>query len=148
VRGTTAEATLEPGEPFSSCGATKNSVWYAFEADDSRPIVVAPDPPARLPGERLPRSSAAAVVDRLANPDDAWSIRLREGRTYRMNFVTQGVGCASVELYDADARSFGDQAPERTLRCDAHTVYAPSSSGVHSLLVRAPRASRSRLPTG
>ena len=37
------------------------------------------------------------------------------------------------------------ERPVRRLRCDAHTVFAPSASGTYSVLVRAPRASRERL---
>jgi hypothetical protein len=44
VRGTTAEATTEPDEPFSSCGpAIKNSVWYAFTAGADRGVLAALD---------------------------------------------------------------------------------------------------------
>ena len=58
-----------------------------------------PDEPARPPGPQLADSGVNAFVDRFANPDDAWSVRLREGRTYRINFVTSGGGCAQLSLF-------------------------------------------------
>ena len=116
----------------------------ANSADDRFSMrVVVPDQPASFPGRRLPGKGARAVVDRLANPDDAWAIKVQRGRTYRLNFVSSGGRCATAELYDG-AGSFGDDALRR-LRCDAHTVFVPSASGTYSVLVRAPRGSRDRL---
>ena len=102
--------------------------------------VIEPERPARFPGERLPRGGAGAFVDRLANPDDTWSVRLQRGIAYRMNLVSSGGRCAFVELHLPGA---GDIV--RRLRCDAHTVYVPSASGLHTLRVQAPRASRDRI---
>ena len=82
----------------------------------------------------------SSAVDRIANADDAWSVRLQKGRTYRINFVSVR-GCASVDLYASEG---ADAA--RSLRCDKHTVFVPSSSRAYTLLVRAPRGSRDRLP--
>ena len=116
-----------------------NSVAHAFTLR-----VVEPDEPARPPGQPLADSGVNAFVDRFANPDDAWSVRLREGRTYRVNFVTSGSGCAQLSLFSAGSAGFSG-TPVRTMRCDAHTVFTPSESGRYTLLVRAPRASRERL---
>jgi hypothetical protein len=102
--------------------------------------VIEPERPARFPGERLPRGGVSAFVDRLANPDDAWSVRLQRGVAYRMNLVSSGGRCALVEFRLPDA---GDIA--RRLRCDAHTVYVPIASGLHTLHVQAPRASRDQI---
>jgi hypothetical protein len=104
---------------------------------------VLPDEPARPPGVRLPATGASGKVDRFANPDDAWSTRIREGRTYRINLVTVGGGCAQVALYASG--EFGAE-PQTTLACDDHTVFAAPESGRFTLHVRAPRASRSVLP--
>jgi hypothetical protein len=212
VRGTTVQATVEPGELGSSCNTTKNSVWYSFTADTNGSVLVAldaagdldatvdvyerqrsqvapvecrntnrrgaatldidvsagtgyyirvgaqtgssddrftlrvvvPERPAAFPGERLPRKGAHAVVDRLANADDAWAIKVKRGRTYRLNFVSSGTRCATAELYDS-AEAFRSD-PVRRLRCDAHTVFVPTASRTYSVLVRAPRRSRERLP--
>jgi len=106
--------------------------------------VVAPDRPARPPGQALPRGGANGQVDRFANPDDAWSVRLREGRTYRLNFVMAGRACAPAELYAPGATDFGGAAV-RSLDCDEQTLYTPDASGRYTVHVRAPRASRARL---
>jgi hypothetical protein len=68
---------------------------------------------------------------------------MRAGRTYRINLVTVGKGCARATLYAPG--SFGGEAAE-TLACDDHTVFAAPSTGVYSVRVQAPRASRARLP--
>lgn len=208
LRGTTVDATGEPDELPSGCGPIKASVWYAFDADESRSIVIAldaageldaaidvflrersqitpitcrrtnrrgaltfeldaeagtsylirvaalansatdefrlrviePERPARFPGERLPRGGANAFVDRLANPDDAWSVRLRGGKSYRINLVSSGGRCAIVNFHLPQR---GDIV--RRLRCDAYTVFVPPTSGTHTLHVQAPRASRERI---
>ena len=119
-------------------GALENSADARFGLR-----VVVPDAPATFPGRRLPRKGVAAVVDRLANADDAWAVRLARGRTYRLNFVSSGGRCAVAELYDSSG-SFGSD-PVRRLRCDAYTVFAPAENATYSVLVRAPRASRERI---
>ena len=209
LRGTTVESSLESDEPFAGCAAMRGSVWYAFDARESRSIAVAldaegeldavvdvfvrersqitqvacrptnrrgtltfeldgeagtsyllrvasransvdggfrlrviePERPASFPGERLPRRGANASVDRLANPDDAWSVRMRRGTAYRINLVSSGSRCARVDFYVPGG---GDVV--RRMRCDAHTVFVPERSGLHTLHVQAPRASRDRIP--
>ena len=103
-----------------------------------------PDEPANPPGQQLAGNGVNAFVDRFANPDDAWAVRLREGRTYRINFVTSSSGCAQLSLFPAGTSSFSE-SPVRTMTCDPHTVFTPPESGLYTLLVRAPRASRARL---
>ena len=61
------------------------------------------------------------------------------GRTYRMNFVTKGEGCASVSVHRPKT-GFGSALLQR--RCDAHAVFAAPVSGRYSFHVEAPRASR------
>jgi hypothetical protein len=112
-------------------------------ADSFALRVALPEEPARPPGERLPEAGTSGQVDRFANPDDAWSTRMNQGRIYRINLVTVGRGCVQVALYAAG--NFGGQA-ERTLSCDDHTVFTAPTSGRYTLHVRAPRASRARLP--
>ena len=114
-----------------------NSVQAGF-----RLRVVAPDPPATPPGPLLPSGGASGQVDRFGNPDDAWSIKVRKGRTYRINLVTPEQGCARGSLF-APGSGFGD--PVKPLRCDAQTLFTPDVSGRYSIRVQAPRASRARL---
>jgi hypothetical protein len=116
----------------------------ANSADDSfRLRVLTPDPPATFPGPRLSRHGARATVDRLGNPDDAWAVRVRRGQTYRLNLVSSGGRCARAQIF-ADADSFRSNA-ERSLRCDAYTVFAAPRDGTYSVLVSAPRGSRDRI---
>lgn len=105
--------------------------------------IVLPDAPASPPGDPLPAGGTSGQVDRFANPDDAWAVRMEQGRTYRVNLVSKGSGCVNVELYAPG--EFG-AAASRRLHCDDHTVFTPPASGRYTLLVRAPRASRARLP--
>jgi hypothetical protein len=104
--------------------------------------VVAPDEPARAPGDRLPEAGTSGALDRFANGDDSWAVRMVRGRSYRINLVTRGNGCVRGELYAPGA--FGDAA-EKRLGCDDHVVYTPRESGTHTVLLRAPRGSRERL---
>jgi hypothetical protein len=120
-------------------GARENSADAGFSLR-----VVVPDAPASFPGKRLPRTGVRAVVDRLANADDAWAIKVQRGRTYRLNLVSSGARCATAELYDG-ADSFGSD-PIRRLRCDAtrsscRRRRAPTASSSGR---RAPRAIASR----
>jgi hypothetical protein len=134
----TIDADTEAGRThLVRVAALANSV-----ADRFTLRVVQPDDPARPPGPLLPAGSRSGEVDRFANPDDAWSARMREGRTYRINLVTAGQGCAQVALYAPG--EFGGEA-EETMRCDAHEVFTAPASGRYTLHVRAPRASRAVL---
>jgi hypothetical protein len=117
-----------------------NSVSEAFTLR-----VIAPDPPARPPGQGLPVGGTSGQVDRLANPDDAWAVQMTAGRTYRLNFVSPGRGCPAAQLFAPGAASF-DGAAIRELDCDEQTLYTPDRSGRYTVYVGAPRASRVRLP--
>jgi hypothetical protein len=107
--------------------------------------VVAPDRPAQPPGDPLPATGASAQVDRFGNPDDAWAVAMTKGRTYRINLATPGRGCPRAELYAPGTTGFGSATVKR-LRCDAQTVFTPPRSGRYTVFVRAPRASRARIP--
>jgi hypothetical protein len=128
---------VEPDEATSylvRVASRANSVDGAF-----RLRVIEPERPARFPGPRLPRAGVSAFVDRLANPDDAWSVRMRRGVAYRMNLVSRGGRCAVAELHSPDGEVI------RRMRCDAHTVWVPDQTGLHTLHVQAPRAARERI---
>lgn len=136
----TIDLDVEQGASYLvRVASLSNSVSDAFSL-----LVVEPDRPAQPPGPRLPAAGVAATVDRFANPDDAWSTTLQRGRTYRMNFVTNGDGCAAVSVYRPGVKRFqGSPLVERS--CDAHVVFAAPESGRYSILVEAPRASRQQL---
>ncbi|MET0687537.1 MAG: hypothetical protein ABW060_19590 [Solirubrobacteraceae bacterium] len=103
--------------------------------------VVAPDAPARAPGDRLPAAGTSGTLDRFANGDDAWAVQMREGRTYRINLVSRD-GCVRGALFAAG--SFRGETEAR-LGCDDHVVYTPRRSGTYTVLLEAPRGSRARL---
>ena len=115
--------------------ALTNSVTDRFSL-----LAVVPDRLASAPGPLLPAGGVARTIDRFANPDDAWSARLVRGRTYRVNFVTKGDGCASVSVHRPKT-GFGSALLHRS--CDAHAVFAATTSGRYSFHVEAPRATRS-----
>ena len=136
------EATLDidavAGQPYLlRIAPLENSVEERF-----RLRVVAPDAPARAPGDRLPDAGTSGALDRFANGDDAWAIQMSKGRTYRINLVTRGSGCVRGELYAPG--EFRD-ASEKRLACDDHVVYTPRRSGTYTVLLNAPRGSRDRL---
>ena len=136
------EATLDldasAGTPYLiRVSPLVNSVQETF-----RLRVAAPDEPAGAPGERLPAVGTSGRLDRFANGDDAWAVRMNAGRTYRVNLVTRGTGCVRGELYAPG--EFGGSA-ERVLACDDHVVYTPRRSGTYTVLLRAPRGSREQL---
>ena len=132
----TFELDAEAGTSYLVRVASRaNSVDGAF-----RLRVIEPERPATFPGARLPRKGVNTFVDRLANPDDAWSVRLERGVAYRVNLVSSGGRCALVELHLP-----GNGDIVRRMRCDAHTVFVPADSGLHTLHVQAPRASRDRI---
>jgi hypothetical protein len=101
--------------------------------------VLLPQPPATPPGTPLPRRGVTGQVDRLANPDNAYAVRLRKGVTYRMNLVSAGTSCVRAELFAPG--SYGSSAGASAV-CDGEEVYTPPASGVYTIRVAAPRASR------
>ncbi|HYI19689.1 MAG TPA: hypothetical protein VD836_13335 [Solirubrobacteraceae bacterium] len=114
-----------------------NSVRDAF-----RLRVVAPDEPARAPGQRLPAGGTSGELDRFANGDDAWAVRMTAGRSYRINLVSRGGSCVRGELYPAS--DFPQNVVKR-MACDDHVVYTPPRSGTYTVLVRATRGTRERV---
>lgn len=82
------------------------------------------------------KGGARDDVDRIVNPSDAWSVRLRAGRTYRVNLAAQG--CTSLAEYAPGTESFDEKA-EKRLSCGGYRLFTPEHSGRHSLLVEAGR---------
>ena len=136
-------ATLD----FDALGGTQYLVRVSarFEsvADRFTLRVVAPEAPERAPGSPLPAGGVADSVDRLADPDDAWSVRLTAGRPYRMNLVSKDGGCVNATVY-LPGSGFGDQVRSRS--CDAHSVFVAERTGRYAIQVLAPRRSRTTLP--
>jgi hypothetical protein len=123
--------------------ALPNSATDAFTL-----TVAQPDEPAGRPGRQLGRAGANGTLDRITNPDDAWAIHLRAGRSYRVNLHSRGARCAVAEVYGPGGGSFGSDAPLRSLRCNQYLLLTPAAgeSGRYSIRPLAPRASRGAIP--
>ena len=119
-------------------GERQNSASGDFKLD-----VFLPEPPPVFPGARIPAKGLAGKVDVLQNRQDAYSVVLRSGVTYRINLALAGEGCASLELYGPDAGDFDDPVEDR-LGCSGYGLFTPASGegGRYSLLVTAPRGVR------
>jgi hypothetical protein len=109
------------------------------QADSFRLDAVVPQAPAEPPGRPLPRRGATASVSRLANPSDAWSVRLTEGTTYRVNLDPRATRCVTLAIYPPGTRSFRGVSPLRELRCGGYMLLTPSPGrgGRYFLVARA-----------
>jgi hypothetical protein len=136
------EATIDADADAGTTYLVRVAPLFNSVADRFTLRVVLPDEPAGPPGDRLPASGTSGKVDRFANPDDAWASRMQEGRTYRMNLVTVSAGRVRVALY---APGHFEGEPEAGLVGDEHAVFTAPASGVYTLHVQAPRASRAQL---
>ncbi len=123
-------------------GQLSNSVPGDFRLD-----VYAPAPAARPPGPLLPAKGVSRSLDAFGNSDDAWSVRLRSGVTYRMNLDPGQDGCVALELYPPGTRGdFDSASPVRTLRCGGYTLFTPGAGEGGRYSIRAVAASRVRGP--
>lgn len=93
-------------------------------------------PAEQPPGRPLPAGGARGSVRRVFEPSNAWSARLRAGRTYRVNLAAQD--CLGLAIYAPGTSSF-DEAPVRTVGCGGYTLFTPvaGAGGRYSFVVRA-----------
>jgi hypothetical protein len=98
-----------------------------------------PEPSSSPPGVLLPRHGVRSSVDALSDFDDAWSLKMRTGVTYRMNLSPARGACVTLSLYRPGTRSFADAGPLKVLHCGGYVTYTPGqgASGRYSLLVTA-----------
>lgn len=110
-------------------GQRANSAPGAFRLD-----LFAPEPPATLPGTRLPSTGVRSTVDPLLDPDDAWSTRLAPGVSYRVSLAPGGDRCVGLAIF----APVGD-SPLRVLSCGGYRLITPGADagGRYGLLVRA-----------
>ena len=97
-----------------------------------------PERAPSAPGQRLAASGASGTVDRLSDAADAFSMRLREGVTYRVNLAHPSTRCVELAVFGPGNRSFsGDAAYGK--RCGGYLLVTPGSgrSGRWSFVVRA-----------
>ncbi|MEA2449064.1 MAG: hypothetical protein QOG63_996 [Thermoleophilaceae bacterium] len=97
------------------------------------------EPSAKAPGPALPKRGATGTLDRVLNPNDAYSVRLRAGRTYRFNLASEQ--CTSLALYPPGTTDFESDSPIKQIGCRGYTLFTPDEgqSGRYSLLASAPR---------
>lgn len=124
-------------------GQRANSVPGDFRLD-----VYAPQPSASAPGTPLPSAGVARTLDAFQNTDDAWSLRMRAGVTYRMNLAAAGESaCVALELYPAGTRGDFDSAePVRRLGCGGYLLYTPDAGEGGRFSLRAVATARVRGP--
>src|SRR3954454_1779480 len=91
--------------------------------------------PATPPGRPLPKRGASGDVQRVFEPSNAWSKKLREGVTYRVNLAPEA--CVSLSIYGPGVSSFDDESPRRVLRCGGYALFTPGprETGRYSFLI-------------
>ena len=98
---------------------------------------------ARPPGRSLPSRGATGSVQRVFQPSDAWSKRLREGVTYRVNLSSFGGSCMGLSVYAPDRNDFDSDSPVARGRCGyALFTPGPGEGGRYSFLVQPSSGSR------
>lgn len=139
------EATNSKGVATLDSEGLEAGATYAIrvareEASESAAFtlrVLVPSPPPEPPGKPLPTAGAKGSVDRLANPGDAYWTPMREGQTMRLSLRVKQ--CTDLEVYGPGSRSF-DGSPVMTLSCGGYSLFTPTESGRHFLVVRAGRS--------
>jgi hypothetical protein len=97
-------------------------------------------PEASAPGPPLPRGGASGDVQRIFEPSNSYSAKLKEGKTYRINLSPES--CMRLSIYGPNADSFDGQA-KKVLGCGGYTQFTPGphESGRYSFLIE-PASSR------
>lgn len=197
VNGTTGGATVEPSEPFSSCGSgADHTVWYQFTTgaqqrvaadltangkldavidvyrqqrsqltpvtcDDTdvhgkasltfqsvkgasylirvaqRPgsesntfalDVFHPREAEQPPGSALPSGGTQGQVDRIQDVNQAYSVTLHAGVSYRINLVNESQGaCIGAGLFPPGTGSFDDGGAVLHMRCTSYRLFTPGA---------------------
>jgi hypothetical protein len=102
-------------------------------------------PPASAPGRQLPRGGANGTVQRIFEPSNSWSTRMKEGVTYRVNLSPSA--CTRLSIYGPGTTDFEDESPQRTLTCGGYVLFTPGphASGRYSFLVEPNTSRRGKL---
>ena len=130
--------SLEPGATY----AIRVGKEWGSVADTFALRVLIPSPAPEPPGKDLPAKGEKNSVDRLVNPGDAYHTYMREGRTMRLSLrVNQ---CTSLQVYGPGSSGFGGEGV-MSLPCGGYSLFTPTESGRHFLVVRAGK-SRDKQP--
>ena len=108
-----------------------NSVSGTF----SLKAFVVPPPPSP-PGPALPARGGHGILDSIFNTQDAYSLDLQGGTTYKFNLVKTNGGCMSLDIFPPGTSSFGGGATAG-LSCAGYRLFTPTVSGRWSFLVSA-----------
>jgi len=150
LEAVTCETTDRSGDAALTFGANEGQRYLIRVARRSNSVdgpfrldVFSPRPPARPPGNRLPARGVSRAVDRLENTDDAFAVRMRAGRSYRINLAPANGRCVGLRLFGPGTKTFSNRAL-RTLRCGGYLLFTPGpgGGGRHSLLVESNDRSR------
>jgi hypothetical protein len=89
------------------------------------------------PGRELPARGGHGVLDSTFNTQDAYSLSLRAGTTYKFNLVKPGNGCMSLGIFPPGTSSFTGNTAAAGLGCGGYRLFTPEVSGLWSFLVSA-----------
>jgi hypothetical protein len=134
------------GVPFDAARGTTYLVAVAapWSAEVGEFIVTSVlVPPVTFPGIRLAHD-ADVLLDPLLRPSAAFSVRMREATTYRINATARGA-CVQVDLLRQPVPAADDLV--RSEGCSGYLVYTPrpGRSGFFPLLVSMPEGSVARV---
>ena len=98
--------------------------------------VFAVPPPPSPPGRALPARGGHGVLDSTFDTQDAYSLQLQAGTTYKVNLVKQNSGCTRLGIFLPGTSSFGGAAAAG-LDCGGYRLFTPTVSGRWSFLISA-----------
>jgi hypothetical protein len=98
-------------------------------------VFVVPPPPSP-PGPALPARGGHGVLDSTFDTQDAYSLDLQAGTTYKFNLVKTNDGCMRLGIFPPATSSFGGGAAAG-LSCGGYRLFTPTVSGLWSFLVSA-----------
>lgn len=117
-----------------------SSVAGTFSLHVSAPFV-----PATPPGALLPPRGVTRTLDRAQHVDDAWSMLLHAGITYRLRLSGRNDSCRpSAEIYAPGTTSFDDGSPLHVVGCGRSLTFTPrpGEGGRYPIRVVASRSAR------
>ncbi len=98
-------------------------------------VFVVPPPPSP-PGPALPARGGHGVLDSTFDTQDAYSLDLQAGTTYKLNLVKTNDGCMSLGVFPPGTSSF-DGGAATGLSCAGYRLFTPTVSGRWSFLISA-----------
>jgi hypothetical protein len=132
-KATLEDGDLSPGADYLiRVGNQTGSIPDTFALQ-----VLVPTAPPEPPGRHLPSQGIKNRVDRVLNPGDAYWTKMQAGRTTRLSMRTDH--CTSLEVFGPGTRRFEDTTPLKKLPCGGYSLFTPTQSGRHFLVVRAAR---------